>query len=161
MDDTFDTIITRKCTINLLSSIYLGDYLFTKDDRGIEVSVTDQTTSEVLFRGYVQPLTFAQDYNSTFNSFTINCDDYLSTLQNRQYKQNNKLQYVSQFLTGNKNDKKLKFSTILELLEKRELYAKLDEYFTYSVKTNIFYDNPNKEMRLTSYDRLLLRLIKN
>lgn len=90
MDDTFDTIITRKCTINLLSSIYLGDYLFTKDDRGIGVSVTDQTTSEVLFRGYVQPLTFAQDYNSTFNSFTINCDDYLSTLQNRQYKQNNK-----------------------------------------------------------------------
>ena len=78
-----------------------------------------------------------------------------------QFKQNNKLQYVSQFLTGNKSDTKLKFSTILELLEKRELYAKLDEYFTYTVKTNIFYDNPNNNTRLTSYDRLLLRLIKN
>lgn len=78
-----------------------------------------------------------------------------------QYKQNNKLQYVSQFLTGNKNDTKLKFSTILELLEKRELYAKLEEYFTYSIEKNIFFDNPNNKVRLTSYDKLLLQLSKN
>lgn len=78
-----------------------------------------------------------------------------------QYKQNHKLQYISQFITGNKNDKKLKLSTLLNLLKEKELYEKLEAYFTYDLKNNIFFDNPQKEIRLTSYDKLLLRLMKN
>lgn len=89
IDDSFEHIIKRSCSIDLLSSIYLGDYLFSSNDKGIEVIITKQIKDSVqtLFRGYTTPNTFQQDYAHSLDKFTINCVDFLSTLENHSYKE--------------------------------------------------------------------------
>lgn len=88
IEETLDVItehvIRKSATINLVVSDYLGDLLFTGTARDIVVNIWKG--SECVFAGYVEPATFSQPFNSSVDEFTLNCTDFLSTLQYTSYK---------------------------------------------------------------------------
>lgn len=49
----FEPIIKKSCTINLLTSIYLGDKVFAGNDEDVTVKVF--RNGELVFSGYVEP----------------------------------------------------------------------------------------------------------
>lgn len=77
-DDTFTHIIKKSCTIELLTKEYLGDYLFNAKDK---VIVNVYKGNSCIFAGYVEPNVYSQPYANELDSLTINCTDFLSTLQ--------------------------------------------------------------------------------
>lgn len=82
--DITEHVIRKSATINLVVSDYLGDLLFTGAARDIVVNIWKG--SECVFAGYVEPATFSQPFNSNVDEFTLNCTDFLSTLQYTSYK---------------------------------------------------------------------------
>lgn len=80
-EDTFTHIIKKSCTIELVSKMWLGDYLFAYNLTSIVVNVT--RNGECLFAGYVTPCTYNQDYSDEWETIEINCVDNLSILENR------------------------------------------------------------------------------
>lgn len=84
IEDLTEHIIRKSATINLVVSDYLGDLLFTGAARDIVVNIWKG--SECVFAGYVEPATFSQPFNSSVDEFTLNCTDFLSTLQYTSYK---------------------------------------------------------------------------
>ena len=84
IEDLTEHIIRKSATINLVVSDYLGDLLFTGAARDIVVNVWKG--SECIFAGYVEPATFSQPFNSSTDEFSLNCTDFLSTLQYTSYK---------------------------------------------------------------------------
>ena len=82
--DTFDTIIKTSATINLISDSYVGNLLFGYNARSISVSIYKNNAP--FFFGFVEPATFTQPFASVYDSFTLNCVDALSTLENYKYK---------------------------------------------------------------------------
>ena len=67
---------------------YLGDYIFSADDRSIEVFI--YRDNKCIFNGYIQPQTYNQDFASEYTELTLNCQDYLCTLENHRYRENEK-----------------------------------------------------------------------
>ena len=57
VDDTFTQIIKTSATVSLISKDYIGDYIFTANDREIGVKIYKDGT-ECIFDGYVEPNTF-------------------------------------------------------------------------------------------------------
>lgn len=84
IEDITEHVIRKSATINLVVSDYLGDVLFTGTARDIVVNIWKG--SECVFAGYVEPATFSQPFNSNVEEFTLNCTDFLSTLQYTSYK---------------------------------------------------------------------------
>jgi hypothetical protein len=84
IEDITEHVIRKSATINLVVSDYLGDLLFTGAARDIVVNIWKG--SECIFAGYVEPATFSQPFNSSVDEFTLNCTDFLSTLQYTSYK---------------------------------------------------------------------------
>lgn len=84
IEDITEHVIRKSATINLVVSDYLGDLLFTGAARDIVVNIWKG--SECVFAGYVEPATFSQPFNSNVDEFTLNCTDFLSTLQYTSYK---------------------------------------------------------------------------
>ena len=82
-DDCFTHTIKTSCTINLLTNSYLGNYLYSKNQRNITVRV--EKGSEILFDGFIEPNTYQQGYSQPLENFTINCLDYLSILKYQNY----------------------------------------------------------------------------
>lgn len=82
-DDTFETIIRKSCTINLITKDYIGADLFAANSRNIKVNV--YRGNNCIFAGYVEPNTFTQPFTSPLDEFSINCTDALSTLQYYNY----------------------------------------------------------------------------
>lgn len=78
-DDLFTHIIKKQCTINLLSKVYLGDKLFAGNSESVGVLV--YKNEDTIFQGFIEPDTFNQPYAKTLEPFTINCIDFLGTLQ--------------------------------------------------------------------------------
>ena len=62
ISDTFEHIIKTQAEINLLVKNYLGDYIFSADDRSIEVFI--YRDNKCIFNGYIQPQTYNQDFAS-------------------------------------------------------------------------------------------------
>lgn len=89
VDDTFEHIIKTQCTITLITNTYLGDYLYSANDRGISVMVykTTSDNNECLFSGYVEPLSFSQDFATEYTEIELVCNDWLSTLENHRYRE--------------------------------------------------------------------------
>ena len=85
VEQTIEPIIKTQATINLIVKNYLGDYLFTSNDRGIGVKI--YKNSDCIFDGYVQPNTYNQDFAEEYTEITLNCQDYLCTLENHKYKE--------------------------------------------------------------------------
>lgn len=100
-DDTFNTIITKSASINLLTDNYIGGELFADNARSVKVVI--EKNSIVQFMGYVEPNSFNQPYTSPLDDFTINCTDCLATLSYYNYS-NTKL--------SNYNEKKASASTV-------------------------------------------------
>ena len=100
-DDTFNTIITKSASINLLTNQYIGGELFADNARSVKVVIEKNST--VQFMGYVEPNSFNQPYTSPLDEFTINCVDCLATLSYYNYS-NTKL--------SNYKDKKASASTV-------------------------------------------------
>lgn len=84
IEDITEHVIRKSATINLVVSDYIGDILFTSAARVIVVNIWKG--SECIFAGYVEPATFSQPFNSSVDEFTLNCTDFLSTLQYTSYK---------------------------------------------------------------------------
>ena len=84
IEDITEHVIRKSVSINLVVSDYLGDLLFTGAARDIVVNIWKG--SECVFAGYVEPATFSQPFNSNVDEFTLNCTDFLSTLQYTSYK---------------------------------------------------------------------------
>lgn len=93
IDDTFEHIIRKSAQINFVTKNYLGDKLFADNARDITVTIKRSTT--VLFFGYVDPNTFNQPFVAGLDEFSINCIDYLSTLQYYKYRNATILNYDS------------------------------------------------------------------
>ena len=79
-EDTIEQIIKTQAEIKLLVKDYIGDYLFTSNDR--EISVKVYKNNVCIFDGYVQPNTYNQDFAKEYTELTLNCQDYLCTLEN-------------------------------------------------------------------------------
>ena len=80
-DDSFTHIIKKTCTIELVSKMWLGDYLFADNITSIVVNVN--RGAECLFAGYVTANTYNQDYSNEWETIEINCVDNLSILEQR------------------------------------------------------------------------------
>lgn len=87
IDDSFETIIRKSCTITLVTNSFLGNYLFAGNSRSVSVKV--KRNENVIFDGFVEPSTFNQPYVKGLDEFEINCIDFLSTLQYYNYKNGN------------------------------------------------------------------------
>lgn len=77
-EDTMTTIIKTSCSINLVSNEYIGDLIYSAND---DVIVNVAKNGTIVFAGVVQPMTYSQPYNDLHDVFTINCVDFLTTLE--------------------------------------------------------------------------------
>lgn len=84
IENITEHIIRKSATINLVVDSYIGNKLYTGSSRDIVVNIWKG--SICVFAGYVEPATFSQPFNSNVDEFSINCTDYLSTLQYSTYK---------------------------------------------------------------------------
>lgn len=83
IDDTFEHLIRKSCTINLITNGYVGTDLFADNARSVEVEITNGDVC--IFHGYLEPNTFSQPFAKPLEEFTLNCVDSLSTLQYYKY----------------------------------------------------------------------------
>lgn len=83
IDDTFEHLIRKSCTINLITNGYVGTDLFADNARSVEVEITNGNVC--LFHGYLEPNTFSQPFAKPLEEFSLNCVDSLSTLQYYKY----------------------------------------------------------------------------
>lgn len=84
IDDSFQTIIKKTATINLVTKDYVGADLFSGNAREIEVLVKD-SNNKVLFSGFLSPSTFNQPYNNYWDEFSLEAIDYLGTIEYYNY----------------------------------------------------------------------------
>ena len=91
VEETIEPIIKTQAEIKLLVKDYIGDYLFTSNDRSINVKI--YKNNSCIFDGYVQPNTYNQDFAREYTELTINCQDYLCTLENHKYKESQTYAY--------------------------------------------------------------------
>lgn len=78
-DDNFVHIIKRSATINLQLTKYLGDMLYSNNASSIKVNIN--RNGICVFNGYVTPNAYTQSYSSVYDELSINCIDFLSTLE--------------------------------------------------------------------------------
>lgn len=83
IDDTFEHLIRKSCSINLITNGYVGTELFADNARSVEVEITKGNIC--LFHGYLEPNTFSQPFAKPMEEFSLNCVDSLSTLQYYKY----------------------------------------------------------------------------
>lgn len=79
IDDLFQVVETKSCTINLLCKDYQGESLFGRNARDVRVNVWKG--GQCLFAGYVEPQVFNQPYNHEWDQVTITAYDGLGSLQ--------------------------------------------------------------------------------
>lgn len=80
-DDAFTEIIIKDCTINLMTKMYLGDYLFSTGLTDIKVEVKNLTRGNYIFCGFVEPEIYSQGYAYHYETLSIHCLDSLGILQ--------------------------------------------------------------------------------
>ena len=80
--DTFETILSTNATINLLSKVWLGAYLYADDLTSIIVNI--YKNNDILFAGYVTPNTYNQDYSHEWDTIEIHCVDALGILEDKR-----------------------------------------------------------------------------
>lgn len=83
LSQTFDVLVMKSCTINLLVKHYLGDSLFANNSRSIIVNVWKE--DECVFAGFLEPDVYSQPYNHKWDQLTLTANDAVSTLQYHLY----------------------------------------------------------------------------
>lgn len=77
-----------------------------------------------------------------------------------QYKYQEKIQSLQKFLNPKSKQDSLTVATIIDLLQKKVLYSKLNEYYVKELQDIVFYKLPNEQqVELTSYKRAFADLI--
>lgn len=82
-EDSFQHIIKRTATVNLVTDIYLGDLFFGYNARDIQVLIFREL--ELIFAGFIDPNQYNQTWAFPHDELTINCIDALSTLEYYKY----------------------------------------------------------------------------
>jgi len=90
-DGIFAPIKSRSCSITFLSTDYHID-LYNPKQRETTVKITDTTNNKVVFRGFVTPCEYNQDY-TYIDDITLECIDGISS--SKDYKWTNNNQYNS------------------------------------------------------------------
>ena len=92
VENEFQHILSKQCTINLICEDYMGDLFFADNARDVSVTVikyvnTGQSMQRVtMFYGYLEPITFSQGFAHKLESFTLTANDVLGTLEYLTYK---------------------------------------------------------------------------
>lgn len=107
IDDTFQHIILKSATINLVTQDFVGNDLFANNARDIQVKI--YKNNECIFAGFAEPNTFSQPYVNIVDEFSINCIDALSTLQYYNYKKTK----VSNYNTNKNSASTVSLTSIL------------------------------------------------
>lgn len=81
VNDLFDTVIKKSCTISFMSSIFLGDILYAPQDNSITVEIYKNNV--IIFDGYAEANTYNQPWAHKYDSYQLNCIDHLALLQNK------------------------------------------------------------------------------
>lgn len=84
IDNTFDHIIRKSATINLVCNDYFGDILWASNSRTSVINIYNN--GSCVFAGYLEPGTFSQPFSKPLEEFSVNAVDALSTLQYYKYK---------------------------------------------------------------------------
>lgn len=82
-DDTFEVVLTSRATVRLLVRRYMSE-LFCPDCFRAAVTITRDGVC--LFAGFVEPNTYSQDFNETYDSLELTCVDMLSALEYKKYR---------------------------------------------------------------------------
>ena len=151
--DLFEPIISATCKIKLLSNIWCGDLLFSEGIGDIIVRVTRTigSNTELLFVGYVTPLTFSQNINTKNNVIDIVCKDLLGCLEDK---------YLSTGTTYDNVIASAQFRTFKNILKKIGIFNNTSSTYVFpgtSYNTKLYVDNTVKEyMSLQISDNLWL-----
>lgn len=62
-DDSFQELIIKNCTVNLLTKNHLQEYLYSELGQ-VKVNIYNRTKNQVLFIGFVEPEIYTQDRKS-------------------------------------------------------------------------------------------------
>lgn len=166
-DDTFEHIIKKTATINLITNKYVGDYFFAQNSRSVSVEINKG--NECLFYGFVEPNTFSQSFTNPLDDFTINCVDFLSTLQYYNYKNATIETYDALKRTANNIDfKSILDNMFQDILPSAKIFYDnskgLTEQTTQNifsqigVTENVFYDEDFED--IWTYDDTLNEMLK-
>ena len=83
VNDTFDHLLTQSATINLQAKYYEPSLYGTTCRDGI---VNIMRNGEAVFAGYIEPLSYSQNYNEAYDDISLTCVDCLSALQYSNYR---------------------------------------------------------------------------
>lgn len=92
VENEFQHILSKQCTINLICEDYMGDLFFADNARDVSVTVTKYVNTGhsmqrfTMFYGYLEPVTFSQGFAHKLESFTLTANDVLGTLEYLTYK---------------------------------------------------------------------------
>ena len=88
-EDSFGVLLSQSASVTIECS-GLQDELFVTNCRYAPVIVTRRVLqgkdAEVMFAGYIAPLTFQQPYNEEYDTLTLNCIDALSAMKYSAYR---------------------------------------------------------------------------
>ena len=85
VENTFEHLLRKSCTINLITRDYIGKDLFADNAKSVDIKVKNEDKNEFLFQGYLEPNTFNQGFAMPLEEFSLNCVDFISTLQYEKY----------------------------------------------------------------------------
>lgn len=115
VENEFQHILSKQCTINLITDDYVGDLFFAENARDVTVMINKYITTGMLVRrytqfvGFLEPVTFSQGFAHKYESFTLTASDYLGTLEYLNYKD---ITYNG-YAEAKKNAKNVSFKEIL------------------------------------------------
>lgn len=130
LDDMFTNIIKKTMQLNLVTTDYFGDLLFS--DRVKETKVTIKNGDNVLFAGYIEPYTYSQEYAHKMDEFSLNCIDELGCLE-------------YQYIVNHADWKAM-------ILQEQTISFK--EYLSKILPTNTYYDMSKTSSGISVFDSL-------
>ena len=79
-DTPFDAVRTSYLEINVVADTYLEDIL-PSEPKEVKVVLTNKTSNQVVFTGWLRPYVLNANYRDEYESFTLYADDCLGILQ--------------------------------------------------------------------------------
>ena len=83
-NDTFDVIQSRSATLGFLTKSYNSDFYSSQYTDAV---VSVYRDSECIFLGYIEPQTYSQSFSGSLDELSVECFDFLASLQYIKYKQ--------------------------------------------------------------------------
>lgn len=115
VENEFQHILSKQCTINLICEDYMGDLFFADNARDVSVTVTKYVNTGhsmqrfTMFYGYLEPVTFSQGFAHKLETFTLTVNDILGTLEYQTFKDIT----LSTYAEAKQNAKNVSFQEML------------------------------------------------